>query len=148
MAYLVTAPLAPPPVRAGLSGTVPTWMLGVGALFVVGGIWIVVEEYLKSKSDQERRSERRAQLQYAPAYARNRKRRAKRNPTPMHKQAQLDRKRGEKYGRDLSSWERGELMDQMVLGNVDTLYWFGKKPSAAFLNGLFDELQFLEETSL
>lgn len=47
-----------------------------------------------------------------------------------------EREAARSFWRTLSPSERGEIGDQLVLGDVDYLYWFGKKPSSAFLNEL------------
>ncbi len=62
------------------------------------------------------------------------------------RQRMAEKARAKKFVAELRRPERGDLMDQMVLGNVDYLWWFTKKPTGVFLNAVFDELQYLEET--
>lgn len=56
--------------------------------------------------------------------------------TMTWREATAERKRGAEFFAGLDNAARGELGDQLVLGDVDYLWWFGRRPSAAFLNGL------------
>ncbi|HYE57421.1 MAG TPA: hypothetical protein VD948_02900 [Rhodothermales bacterium] len=60
------------------------------------------------------------------------------------KEALAERARGAAFWRSLDKASQHELGDQLVLGCVDYLGWFERRPSAAFLNGL-DEARILSE---
>ena len=47
-----------------------------------------------------------------------------------------ERQKAKDFFADLLPSERWELGDQLVLGEVDWEWWFGKKPSRAFLDEL------------
>ena len=48
-----------------------------------------------------------------------------------------EREKAQKFFKTLSPQERWELGDQLVLGDLDILYWFdGKRQTRAFMNEL------------
>lgn len=51
-----------------------------------------------------------------------------------------EKEKARKFWARLGSWERGELGNQLVLGDLDWRDWFDKKPSRAFWDEV-DELR-------
>ena len=54
--------------------------------------------------------------------------------------------RARAYWEGLDAAGRWELGDQMVLGDLDYLYWFGKKESRSFLDALDHERLLWEQS--
>jgi hypothetical protein len=71
------------------------------------------------------------------------RRTARRNPDKRSS----DRAAARKFWKSLSTTDRWEIGDQLVLGDLDYEWWFGeRRPSAAFLDELDKERLYWEET--
>lgn len=58
---------------------------------------------------------------------------------------QSERKRGEKWAKDLPMEHVYAIVDAMVLGEFDWRDWFEARPSPVFLNAAFNVAQHREE---